>query len=188
MTRIRNAISFSNVIAFIALFVALGGSVYAAGKASKINGQRIKPNSIPGNRLKASSVAKKQLKAKSVSAGKIAPKTIGGGKIKPNSLGDTQIKASSLTGVTAAAIGAVYYVSNTVRRDSGFGPPTNGAAACPPATYVIGGGATVGNDESSFVNDVGPNGPHTGMEATLFGSSGSTMTITAICTAVAAIG
>ena len=36
------------VISIIALFVALGGTVYAA---SKINGKTIKVKSLPGNRL-----------------------------------------------------------------------------------------------------------------------------------------
>jgi hypothetical protein len=189
MTRIRNAISFSNVIAFVALFVALGGSVYAAGKAGKINGNRIKPSSIPGNRLKASAVATKQLKAKAVSAGKIKPKTIGGGKIKPESLGDTQIKGSTLTDVSAASIGAVYYASSTASVPSS--PPPTGtstAATCPPGTYAIGGGASLSDDSKSFVNDAGPTALRTGWEGTFYGAEGTSMTVTAICTAVKAIG
>ncbi|HEX6688462.1 MAG TPA: hypothetical protein VF085_07335 [Solirubrobacterales bacterium] len=48
-------------ISVIALFVALGGSVYAAKKA-KINGQAIRAKSIPGNRLKPRSIAANRLK------------------------------------------------------------------------------------------------------------------------------
>jgi hypothetical protein len=51
--RVRKGLTFSNVVAVIALFLALGGSVYAAGK---INGKTVKRNSLPGNRLKADSV------------------------------------------------------------------------------------------------------------------------------------
>ena len=47
------------VISLIALFAALGGTVYAA---SKINGRTIKVKSIPGNRLKSNSVTGKQVK------------------------------------------------------------------------------------------------------------------------------
>lgn len=59
MTAIRRHLTFANVIALIALFVALGGSVYAA---SKINGKQIKRGSVPGNRLKPDSVGGKQVK------------------------------------------------------------------------------------------------------------------------------
>ncbi len=47
------------VISVLALFIALGGTVYAA---SKINGKTIKSNSIPGNRLKKHTLTGKQIK------------------------------------------------------------------------------------------------------------------------------
>ena len=47
------------VVATIALFVALGGSVYAA---TKISGKAIKVKSLPGNRLKVGSVPANRLK------------------------------------------------------------------------------------------------------------------------------
>jgi hypothetical protein len=46
------------VISILALFIALGGTVYAA---SKISGKSIKPNSIPANRLKKHSLSGKQI-------------------------------------------------------------------------------------------------------------------------------
>src|SRR6187551_467664 len=49
------------VISVIALFVALGGSVYAAKKA-KIDGKAIRAKSIPGNRVKPHSIAANRLK------------------------------------------------------------------------------------------------------------------------------
>jgi hypothetical protein len=47
------------VLSLIALFVALGGTVYAA---KKINGRAIRAKSIPGNRLKPRSVPANRLK------------------------------------------------------------------------------------------------------------------------------
>jgi hypothetical protein len=83
----------------------------------------------------------------------------------------------------------VYYVPATVTiPNNAGGGGTSGAAACPPGTYVIGGGATVSNDERSYVNDSGPTGLRTGWEATVYGNEGISMTVTAICTAVKAIG
>lgn len=49
------------VVAAIALFVALGGSVYAAKKA-RIDGRAIRTKSIPGNRLKPRSIGANRLK------------------------------------------------------------------------------------------------------------------------------
>lgn len=48
-------------VAVVALFVALGGSVYAA-KQAKLNGKAIRAKSLPGNRLKLRSVPANRLK------------------------------------------------------------------------------------------------------------------------------
>jgi hypothetical protein len=61
----RRRLTFSNVIAVIALFVALGGSVYAA---NKISGKTIKKGSEPGNRLKKNSVTGTQVKESTLGA------------------------------------------------------------------------------------------------------------------------
>lgn len=51
----------SFAIALLALFVALGGTVYAAGQRAKIDGRAIRAKSLPGNRLKPGSVAANRL-------------------------------------------------------------------------------------------------------------------------------
>ena len=69
MSRIRKAITFANVIAVIALFLAMGGGVYAA--SNKINGKQIKAKSLPGNRLKPKSVTAKQIKPNAITGRQI---------------------------------------------------------------------------------------------------------------------
>jgi len=175
MIRIGKALSFSNVIACIALFVALGGSVYAAGKLS---GTQIKPNSIPGNRVKAKTLTAKQVK----------PGSLTGKQIKAGSLTGTQINQTTLTGVTASKLSSIQYAASTVALVSGSLNGNATTASCPAGTNVIGGGATVSNEEQDFVNDSGPNSSRNGWTATGFGPTGTSMTVTAICTAAAAIG
>jgi hypothetical protein len=59
LSRIRTRLTFANVVSLLALFVALGGSVYAAGK---LNGTTIKRASLPGNRIVPNSVKGKQVR------------------------------------------------------------------------------------------------------------------------------
>jgi hypothetical protein len=175
MTRIRKVLTFSNVVAFVALFVAMGGSVYAAGK---ISGTQIKSGSVPGNRIKPKTLTAKQIK----------PASLTGAQVKADSLGATQINESTLTGVSAGSLASVLYVPVAVPISNSPAGST-GTASCPPGTYVIGGGATVSNEELAIVNDSGPTATRTGWTATGFaGGPGTSMTITAICTAVKAIG
>jgi len=174
MTRISKAFTFSNVIAFIALFVALGGSVYAAGK---ISGTQIKPGSLPGNRIKS----------KSLTGQGIKPKSLTGKQIKGDSIGGAQIKESTLTGVTASAIIGVHYATVTVPLSDASLGDTQGTAVCPLGTSVIGGGVLVSNENYDYINESGPSPTHAGWIATGNGPGGTSMTVTAICTAVQAL-
>jgi hypothetical protein len=72
--------SASLVVSCIALFIALGGTVYAG---TTISGKTIKKNSLPGNRLKKNSVP--------------------GNRVKKNSLTGVQINEAKLGQVPSAA-------------------------------------------------------------------------------------
>lgn len=155
--------TFSNVIAVIALFIALGGSVYAA---AKINGKQIKPQSIPGNRIK--------------------PGTLTGKQIKSQSLTGQQVVGSSLSGVSASNLASVQYVASTGTVNSNE-KQTTVTATCPAGTKVIGGGAQIAKEEEAYVNDSAPTGDRSGWTANgyAYATGSTTMTVTAICTAVA---
>jgi hypothetical protein len=72
------------LIACVALFAALGGTVYAA---AKINGKTIKVKSLPGNRLALGSVPGNRLKAGTISGGSLAPGSITGAQIDTATMG-----------------------------------------------------------------------------------------------------
>lgn len=86
-------------IASIALFVALGGSVYAA---QKINGKQIKPKSLPGNRLALESVPGNRLKPGSVSSAQLAPGAVSASQLAPGSVTGVQIDVATLGQVPTA--------------------------------------------------------------------------------------
>jgi len=77
------------IVACAALFLALGGTVYAAGR---IDGKAVKVKSLPGNRLVPASVPGNRLK----------PATIAGNKIAPGSITGAQIDAATLGQVPSA--------------------------------------------------------------------------------------
>jgi hypothetical protein len=203
LARLRKFLTFSNVIAMVALFFALGGSVYAA--AGKISGTQIKPKSIPGNRLKAKAVGTSQIQngavggpqikanaisGKQIQSGAITEKqikagSISGTQIKSGSLGATQINQTTLTGISAANIHMVQYVAASGGLVSESENGTTVTATCPSGMKVIGGGATTSSAHSAFINESGPTGERTGWYAVGFGISSASMTVTAICTPVA---
>ncbi len=70
----RRRLTFANTLAVIALFISLGGTVYAAGKLS---GSQIRVRSLPGNRLRQNSVTAKEVKESSLKAVPLANEAIG---------------------------------------------------------------------------------------------------------------
>lgn len=86
-------LNYANVIATIALFVALGGAAIAAG---------LPKNSVGPNQLKRGAVSTPKLKRGAVTAGKIAPKAVTAGKlganaVLPGNLGDGIITTDKLS-------------------------------------------------------------------------------------------
>jgi len=72
------------VVACVALFAALGGTVYAA---KKIDGRTIRAKSLPGNRLKPGSVPGNRLKPGALRGSLLAPGSITGIQIDTATLG-----------------------------------------------------------------------------------------------------
>ncbi len=84
MYRLRPRLSYSNVMATVAVFIALGGSTYAA------------------TQLKKNSVGPKQLKKNSITTAKIKNQAVTAAKVRKGTLTGTQINASTLGTVPVA--------------------------------------------------------------------------------------
>lgn len=89
----RPKLNYANVIATIALFVALGGAAVAAG---------LPRNSVGTNQLKRGAVSAAKLKRAAVTAGKIAPRAVVAGKlganaVLPGNLGNGIISTAKLS-------------------------------------------------------------------------------------------
>lgn len=128
-------------VAMLALFVALGGSVYAA-KKGKIHGKAIRAKSIPGNRLKPRSVPPNRLKPAFVrrlhrlARGNGAPLT--GAEINELTLSEVPYAAHAVAADTAqsavdaeTALNAVHAV--TAQSVNGY------EAGCRPNTRLFAG-------------------------------------------------
>ena len=85
---IRGRVTYANVMATVAVFIALGGASYAALKIPK--------NSISGKQLKRSSVGTRHLKADSVSEARLAPNSVGPNALQGNAIDSGKVADGSL--------------------------------------------------------------------------------------------
>lgn len=89
LKRIVGKLTYANVVASLALFLALsGGVVWASGK-------------IGASKLKANSVTAGKIKRNAISAGKIRPNAVTGAKIKPGSVDFSKLAAGTVVVATA---------------------------------------------------------------------------------------
>lgn len=98
-------LNYSNVIATIALFVALGGAAVAAG---------LPKNSVGPNQLKKGAVTAAKIRKQAVTSGKLAPGAVTPGKIGPNAVGPSNIGNGAITSAKIAA-GAV--IANSIKNN-----------------------------------------------------------------------
>ncbi len=134
-------ISYSNIVASIALFVALGGTGYAAIK------------------LPAKSVGTVQLKSMAVTRAKIADRAIDGSKVKDGSLSAADIAGKLPVAVTADGLARIQRVTSASANDPASADSYSvkaATASCPAGTFVVGGGASLGDQNAQLVNDSYP--------------------------------
>lgn len=85
---LRPRLSYANVIASIALFVALGGAAVAAG---------LPRHSVGPKQLKRGAVTTRAIKKGAVTSGKLATKSVVAGKLGPNAVGPGNIGNGAVT-------------------------------------------------------------------------------------------
>ncbi|HVW47555.1 MAG TPA: hypothetical protein VHA76_10915 [Solirubrobacterales bacterium] len=139
MKRFRPRLTYANVIASVALFVALGGSAVAAGLAK---------NSVGPNQLKKGAVTAKAIRKQAVTSGKIAPKAVTAGKLGPNAVlpGNLGPGIISTDKIAASAVTAEKIKNNvvTTNKINNNAVTTQKLAASAVGTNNLGEGAVTG--------------------------------------------
>jgi hypothetical protein len=125
MRRIGNALSYSNVVATLALFLALGGGVvYAASNLGK--------NSVKSKNIAASAVKTRNLAKNAVTTGKVKKDAITSGKVKKGTLGRSDLAANTLAGLQVADVSAAAVPGLNVEQPGGTPVPLTGSATFTP--------------------------------------------------------
>ena len=102
-SRFRPKLNYSNAIATIALFVALGGAAVAAG---------LPKGSVGPKQLKRGAVTSAALRKAAVTSGKLAPKSVVAGKLGPNAV----LPGNLGNGVvTSAKIGGGAVIASSIK-------------------------------------------------------------------------
>jgi len=126
------------VVAGLALFVALGGTVYAAKKKARIDGKAVKVKSLPGNRVKLRSIPANRLKPDVFATLSAQAGPITGAEIDELTLGQVPEAAHAASADTAQSATDAQTAVNAVNAVNA--QTVNGhGAGCLPGTQQFAG-------------------------------------------------
>ncbi len=109
MKKIGKHLSFSNVIAALALFIALGGSAYAVGK-NTIGTKQLKNNAVTAKKIKKNAVTSAKIKNGAVTGAKLG--SVPGSKVSVDTLGKVPSAAQADNAAVATSAGTATTAEN----------------------------------------------------------------------------
>lgn len=159
------------VISLIALFVALGGTGYAAVHLGKntVGTRQLKNNAVTSSKVKNGSITAADIKSGSITGSKINLGALGTVPSATNATNAVNAVNATNAGVAGVAnsIGGVFYVQGNnvtapANGGTGFGESPRSEATCPAGTVVIGAGSASGaagvEVSEEFINSSTPGG------------------------------
>jgi len=135
MKQLRSAFTYSNVVATLALFLAIsGGVVYAA---SNLGRNTVKSKNIAAHAVKTRNIAKNAVKKgnlapNAVVTGKVKKEAITGAKVKTASLTRTNLAAGTLAGLQVLDASASSMPGLTEFKEEGTPVPLSGTTSFTP--------------------------------------------------------
>ncbi len=118
MPWIRSHLSFANLVSLIALFVALGGTTYAAVTLPKnsVGARQIKKNGVRAAEINRNAVGASELRSNAVASGDIADNGVGGADLADNSVGAGELADNSVGAgeIGDAAVGSGEILNGSV--------------------------------------------------------------------------
>jgi len=92
LAHLRTRLTYANVVATLALFVALGGTGYAALKLPRnsVGNKQIRAGSVTNTKLGAGSVSRTKLRRNAVTSGAVAANALTGNDVSEKTLGIVQ--------------------------------------------------------------------------------------------------
>lgn len=180
---LRPRLTYANVTATLALFLALGGGAYAA--------TALPARSVGSRELKKDAVTRVKIKSNAVDGSKLLDGSVTGTDIREATLGPVPTAANATHANAAAVLDRIAYRSttSTVGAGNGLLAVATATATCDAGQHAISGAVRVDDAQNAFIIDGFPDNAGTAWTVRV-GNGGpvaSGFTVVAICTTVGGI-
>jgi len=136
MKQVRSAFTYSNVVATIALFLAIsGGVVYAAStlKRNAVKSKNIAAHAVKNRNLAKNAVKSGNLAANAVTTAKVKKEAVTGAKVQAGTLTRTNLAVGTLAGLQVLDVGTASVPGLTEFNEGGTPVPLSGTTSFTPA-------------------------------------------------------
>jgi hypothetical protein len=136
MKKLSGGFSYANVVATIALFLALsGGVVYAASSLGRnaVKSKNIAAHAVKNRNLAKNAVKNGNLAANAVTTAKVKKEAVTGAKVKAGTLTRSNLAAGTLAGLQVADAGSSSVPGLTTEPEGGTPVPLSGTTSFTPA-------------------------------------------------------
>ena len=99
LARLRRRLTFANVTSGVALFVALGGTSYAAIQlpADSVGSDQIRSGAVGQSEISRNAVGRSEIRTGGVGSAELRTDSVRGWEIRANSIGSSEMKKDSVT-------------------------------------------------------------------------------------------
>lgn len=135
MKQLRSALTYSNVVATVALFLAVsGGVVYAASTLGRnsVKSKNIAAHAVKNRNLAKNAVKNGNLAANAVTTAKVKKEAITGAKVKAGTLTRTNLAPGTLSGLQILDAGNSAVPGLTEEKEGGTAVPLSGTTSFTP--------------------------------------------------------
>jgi hypothetical protein len=120
---LRNRLSFANVISLLALFVALGGTTYAAASlpARSVGSLQIRTDGVGKSEIRSGAVGRSEISTNGVAKPEIATGAVGKSEVATNAVGPSEIIGNAV-GTSELRDGSVELADLSAATKTAFTP------------------------------------------------------------------
>jgi hypothetical protein len=182
-SRVRARLSFANVTAAIALFVALGGTGYAAVTlpSNSVGRAEIKTGGVGKSEIGANTVGSSEIRGSSITAPDIKSGAVGPSEVRPNAidsdeLSDGGIGAADLSDAAKTAVAAIDAVTfRAAAASDGTAPKGNAKSITRTGTGVY--SVDLGTDVSACQSVASVTGTAAALATVAPGATSNVLTV-----------
>jgi hypothetical protein len=184
---VRKRLSFANVTSMLALFIALGGSAYAAAQlpSNSVGKSQIRASAVGKSEAATNAIGRSEVRSSAIGTSEIATNGVGSSEVKTNAIGSKEIRDGKIDvadlSPAAQTVNGVTFRTSATDQGAATGGNAKSVARTAEGVYSVDLGTDVSKCQVAAA--IGGTGATPGFVTVLPGASTNLLTVNTFNTA-----